>query len=79
MTRHEPCGKDEIFVGNTDFTDHLSAYREAGIPMIRLGQVAYDINGQVLPFTYRPIFVHRSQYALYDEFKMAQLKRIRGY
>lgn len=79
MTRHEPCDKDEIFVGNTDFTNDLSAYREAGITMIRLGHVAYDIDGQVLPFTYRPIFVHRSQSALYDEFKMAQFKRIRGY
>lgn len=62
MGCHEPCGPHEIFVGNTMREGGcLAALSAKGLWSIRLGGVAYDIDGKSLPDTYAPIFIHRDE------------------
>ena len=65
--RHEACGAQEVFVGNTsEGVDRLSWLKSRGVSTARLGHVALDIDGKPLPETYRPIFINRAEIDLHD-------------
>lgn len=73
MAHHEPCGKDEIWVGNTP--THGPQYewlKSKGLMTLRLGKVAFDINGKPLAEAegYSPLFINRSDESRYNEIMM---------
>jgi hypothetical protein len=75
MRTHPECHKNEVFIGNTDepIPPHL-----AGIRTLRLGTVAYDLDGKRLPKHYRPMLVDRGDdYEKYNSVMEARLSRIR--
>lgn len=60
---HEPCEKHEHFVGNDDKPHETLAWLHSqGASTARLGSVAYDIDGNVLPLPYLPVFVRGNRY-----------------
>lgn len=66
--RCETCSESEMFVGNSErFGTHLS-----GLKTVRMGTVAYDIDGKALPVSLRPVFVGRSEAGEYDRIMMAR-------
>ena len=72
---HPEQGTDEIFVGNGVAVPASCA----DLKSIRLGEVAYDVEGKRLPpgLLLRPIFVGRAELGEYDRIKMDRLRRIR--
>lgn len=69
--RHEPCGANEIWVGNTDKGEaRISLLRDQGLRTIRLGSLAYDIDDKPLPPLYKPVFVARAEIEAYDRVMM---------
>lgn len=73
MSHHEKCGPQEVFLGNQERARGLGRYTEKGLRTIRLGDVAYDIEGKKLPDYYAPIFINRSEEGRYDAIMMAQM------
>ena len=74
--RHPEQTDNEVFVGNV--SDASIPQHVAGLRTARIGAVAYDIHGNVLPSTYRPLFIGRGADAdEYDRTMMARLSRIR--
>lgn len=64
MGHHEPCGKDEIWVGNTlTQSDHIEWLQSKGLRTPRLGKIAYDVYGKPMEPSegYSPVFIHRSE------------------
>jgi hypothetical protein len=72
MSHHEKCGPQEVFLGNTERVNGLGRYTEKGLTTIRLGELAYDIEGKKLSEHYAPIFIHRSEEGRYDEIMMGR-------
>lgn len=68
--RSEPCGPQEIFLGNTRRKNGSLDYLSPKLRTVRLGEIAYDIDGKRLPNEYAPIFIHRSEEATYDAIMM---------
>lgn len=66
---------NEFFAGNTNNGIPEDARH---LPGIRLGEVAYDIDGKPLPNTWRPLFVPNAQADAYDRIRMAAFNAIRG-
>lgn len=61
MAHHEPCGKDEIWVGNTlTQGNHYKFLLSQGLKTLRLGKVAHDISGKPLHENegYSPLFIN---------------------
>lgn len=74
ITLHPPCGKDEIFIGNTESyrkMDHLSQIRS-----LRLAYPAYDITGKALPAIYAAMFLNREEESIYDRIMMSRMRKI---
>ena len=75
---HEPKPNNEVFLGNTDgitVPPYLSSLKT-----IRVGSIAYDIHGAILPTDmYRPLFLARSEEAIYDTLMRDVSKAIRGW
>lgn len=68
---HEPCGADELYLGNTlRDKNNLEFLKQKGMRTIRLGDVAYDLDGKVLSASYAPLFIKRSEEQLYDAIMM---------
>lgn len=61
MSRHEPCAPHEIFVGNTRREGGSFPYLASKLRSVRLGSLAYCIEGKALPSEYAPIFIHRNE------------------
>ena len=75
----DDIGKDEIWLGNTDLPDVFPKDRLRNLKTIRLGKQAYDILGLKLdPLYYRPIFIHKSEYDLYNKIMDDNMKAIRN-
>jgi hypothetical protein len=73
MAHHEPCGKDEIWVGNTiTHGPHLEWLRSKGLKTLRLGEVAFDVYGKPLEERegYSPLFIHRIEAERHNEIMM---------
>ena len=70
MAHHERCGPQEIFVGNTDREGGSLERLESRLRTVRLGEVAYCIEGKPLPPEFAPLFIHRSEEGLYDAVMM---------
>lgn len=73
MSHYNGAGQSEIFLGNTLEAmfpeDHLK-----GLKTVRLGDVAYDLDGKVLPDYYKPLFLDKSEAGEYDRIMMDRLK-----
>lgn len=70
---HEPCGKDEVWVGNTPTCGpHYDWLRSMGLRTLRLGKVAFDIHGKPLSESegYSPLFINRSEESRHNEVMM---------
>lgn len=62
MVHHEPCGKNEIWVGNTHRAEaRIKFFSDKGLKTTRLGKQAFDIYGKPLPSNYLPIFIDRNE------------------
>lgn len=69
--RHEPCGANEIWLGNTDKgSAKIDALKAKGLRTVRLGSLAYDIEGAPLPPIYQPLFISRVEQDAYDTIMM---------
>lgn len=69
---HKECRPSEIWVGNTlrngDVISRLAAH---GLRTARLGEVAYDIDGEPIATDYMaPLLIGRSEEAAYDNYMM---------
>ncbi len=70
---HEPCEKDEIWVGNTPtHGEHFKLLKSKGLKTIRLGNVAFDIYGKPISKSegYSPVFLHKSEESRHNEIMM---------
>jgi len=78
MASHPEQSSDEVFVGNhhgIDVPEEL-----AHIPSLRLGTIAYGIDGKRLPESYscRPMLVGRgADYDEYNRIREAEFRAIR--
>lgn len=73
---HPELQPGEVFVGNTTAVK-LPAYLQE-LKTARLGEQAYDIFGHWIdPTEMRPVFVHSSESAKYNELMERRLARIR--
>lgn len=66
---HDGCDPHEIFVGNTRRDGDMIQYlKSKGLRTIRLGMVAYDIDGNQLKDIegYAPVFINRSESDLHN-------------
>lgn len=73
MGHHEPCGKDEIWVGNTrTHGPHFKWLQSKGLQTLRLGKVAYDVYGKPLDESegYSPLFIRRGEADLHNAIMM---------
>ncbi|MEZ2132724.1 MULTISPECIES: hypothetical protein [unclassified Sinorhizobium] len=71
MNHHNECAANEIWVGNTHRgAERLDFFKSKGLTSVRLGKVAYDIDGKVLPGTYSPIIIQRAQADLHNDIMM---------
>ena len=73
MARHEPCDKDEIWVGNTyTHGQHYEWLKSKGLKTLRLGKLAFDVYGKPLADTegYAPVFINRSEEQRHNEIMM---------
>ena len=75
MAHHEPCGPQEIFLGNTIRDGGSMTYLAGRLKTVRLGKIAFCIEGKRLPSDYAPIFLHRSEEKLYDLIMIERMKR----
>ncbi len=69
---HEPCGPQEVFLGNTEREGGSMTYLAGRFGTVRLGNKAFDIEGKPLPKHYAPIFIHRSEEQAYSDYMMAK-------
>lgn len=77
MLTHPEQADNEVFVGNHHGTE--IPHELAHIPSVRLGSVAYDIDGKRLPEAYRPLLVGRgADHDRYDRIREAAFQAIRG-
>lgn len=68
---HNECAANEIWVGNTDRGQgRLEFYKSKGLTSVRLGKVAYCIEGKPLPSNYSPIIIQRAQADLHNDIMM---------
>ncbi|MCO6427536.1 hypothetical protein [Nitrosomonas communis] len=74
MTRHEPIGDDEIFVGNTHKGQaQVDWLRARGVKSARLGNQALDIEGKRLPKDiYLPVIISRADRKIYNDVMNSQ-------
>lgn len=73
MSHHEQCGRDEVWLGNTDKEgDHYKWLLSKGLKTLRLGKVAYDIYGKPLKDEegYRPVFINRIEEQKHNDLMM---------
>jgi hypothetical protein len=64
---HPEIRADEIYIGNTDSKDlKLSQYKEFNA---RFAQPAYSIDGEELSERYHAIFVPKSHYGAYNQYR----------
>lgn len=73
MGRHEKCGPQEIFLGNTRPTgDHYKWLQSKGLNTLRVGKVAHDIDGKAICSSkgYAPLFIHRNEADYYNAIMM---------
>jgi hypothetical protein len=70
----------EIFIGNHNVTGGLELPKYlSGLKTLRLGDLAYDLNGKPLPRNqYRPLFVHVSEMLDYDRIMVERMRAIRN-
>lgn len=69
---HEPCGPQEVFLGNTERYGGSMTYLPSRFRTARLGSQAFDIEGKPLSAHYAPIFIHRSEEQAYSDYMMAK-------
>lgn len=80
---HKDCSLElkekEHFLGNHDVREGLKLPDYlSGLKTIRLGEQAYDLNGEPIERSYyRPLIVHASEYQLYNNIMEQRLKEIR--
>lgn len=79
MDHTQQLNPGEIFVGNTNveggikIPEHLN-----GLKTARLGDQAYDINGEAIDHNYmRPLFIDESEAEAYDKIMMDMMREIR--
>jgi len=73
MAQHEACEANEIWVGNTPTHGlHYQSLKSMGLKTLRLGKVAFDIDGKPLAESegYSPVFINRSEADRYNEIMM---------
>lgn len=77
MIECKECAKDEFCVGNTHRGDAKIAWlKERGIDGCRLGNQAYDIEGNPLPpDIYRPLIINNINATKYDKVMMKETFR----
>jgi hypothetical protein len=68
--------ENEVFLGNVLASDGIRP-KLAGLNTLRLGAIAFDLDGNRLP-DHRAMFIGRSEYDAYDRIRMAELSAIRG-
>jgi hypothetical protein len=79
MPAHPEQAADEVFVGNHH--GDMVPQELSHIPSMRLGSIAYDIDGKRLPesYGYRPLLVGRgADHDRYDRIREAAFRAIRG-
>jgi hypothetical protein len=76
---HPECAETEVFVGNVGASDSLEKF--AGLKTMRLGEIAYYIDGKVIPdgVGCRPLIMDRSDSDGYERIMMAGFRAIRGW
>lgn len=77
VKRHPEQADDEVFLGNTTSIQPLLS----SLKTLRLGVVAYDINGKELldePRRLFPMFLRASEAPAYDRIRMQELSDIRA-
>ena len=73
--REHPEQQDnEVFAGNTE-PENWPRPHLCGFKNVRLGRVAYDLDGKAVPYM-RPIFVHDCDYPAYDRAQLEHLSQI---
>jgi hypothetical protein len=76
MLYHPDTRPDEQFVGN-HVTWQTFLAEIAALPTLRLGAIAYDLDGKKISPNYmRPVFIGKSDYDRYDKAMQAELSRI---
>ncbi len=75
MAYHEACNPQEVFLGNTTVEGGSMTYLAGRLKTVRLGKVAYCIEGKRLPSDYAPVFLNRSESGLYDAIMIQRIKR----
>lgn len=80
MTIHPEQKHTEIYLGNVA-PSWWTPSRLADFRTLRLGTVAYDLNGKALSPDHGivPLFIDRSELDRYDEIETANLREIRGW
>lgn len=71
MSHHEPCGPQEVYLGNTQRHNGMD-YLGGRFKTARFGEKAFDLDGKLLPKNYAPLFIHRSEVQAYNDFMMAR-------
>jgi hypothetical protein len=70
---HKECATDEMFVGNTARQGaFFPELKEKGMKTVRLGNIAYAIDGMPLPEYYAPVIIKRSEADLHNEIMMTK-------
>lgn len=70
MAHHEPCGPNEVFVGNTNRESGSLKYLSGRMKTARLGNLAFCLEGKPLPLEFAPLFIGRAEEQLYDSIMM---------
>jgi hypothetical protein len=65
---HEPCGPQEVFIGNTLRHGGSMTHLSPRFKTARIGSTAYDIEGKPLPEQYAPIFIHRDEEQAHSDY-----------
>lgn len=78
MSKQEKKQDDEIFLGNFSSSKGIGDYLRP-LKTLRIGNIAYDINGVALDDCYLPLFINKSEAIEYDKIMMAELKKDRGF
>ena len=80
MHTHPEQTENEVYLGNFTAAEGVPTYL-AGLPSMRLGETAYDIDGNKLAASVGllPLFVTRGpDYEAYDRIMTDRFKQIRG-
>lgn len=73
MAHHEKIAEDEVFLGNTQRDgDTWLWLKDKRFETLRLGEVAFDIDGERLPDSYNmaPLIINRREFDRYDDMMM---------